>query len=76
MPKLPVVKSEKLLKVLHKIGFYEHHRAGSHLQLKHKDGRRVTVPFPKGKEIRRGTLKGILNDLDISVEEFIIIIKK
>ena len=70
MPKLPVVKAKKLLKTLQKLGFYKYHQSGSHIQLKHEDGRRTTIPYHPSHEIRRGTLKGIIEDLNISVEEF------
>jgi len=76
MPKLPVIKSKDLLKVLQKMGFTKYHQAGSHIQLKHSDGRRVTVPLHPNKEIRRGTLKGIIDDIEISVEQFTDEIKK
>jgi predicted RNA binding protein YcfA (HicA-like mRNA interferase family) len=76
MPKLPVIKAIKLLKTLKRLGFYKHHTVGSHIQLKHEDGRRITVPFHKGKDIRKGTLKSIINDLDMTVEDFIQAMKK
>ena len=75
MPKLPVIKAKELLKKLLKMGFFKHHQAGSHIQLKHPDGRRTTIPYHPSKEIRRGTLKGIISDLDMTVEEFIEILK-
>lgn len=75
MPKLPVIKAKILLKTLLKIGFYKHHQAGSHIQLKHVDGRRTTIPYHPNQEIRRGTLKGIINDLNMPVEEFIEILR-
>ena len=71
MPKLPVIKAKILLKILLKMGFYKHHQTGSHIQLKHPDGRRTTVPYHPNQEIRRGTLKGIIDDLDMTVGEFI-----
>ena len=76
MPKLPVVKARDLLKTLIKIGFYKHHQRGSHIQLKHQDGRRTTIPYHPNQEIRRGTLKAIIDDLDMTVEEFIKALKK
>lgn len=76
MPKLPVVKAKELLKVLLKNGFYKHHQVGSHIQLKHVDGRRTTIPYHPSKEIRRGTLKDIINDLNMTVDEFIKALKK
>ncbi|MDO8503542.1 MAG: type II toxin-antitoxin system HicA family toxin [bacterium] len=71
MPKLPVVKASKLLRTLQKLGFYKHHQVGSHIQLKHPDGRRVTLPYHPSREIRRKTLKAIIDDLDMTIEEFI-----
>lgn len=71
MPKLPVIKARILLKILLTMGFYKHHQTDSHIQLKHPDGRRTTVPYHPNQEIRRGTLKGIIDDLDMTVGEFI-----
>ena len=70
MPKLPVIKAKKLLKIVQKAGFFKFHQAGSHIQMKHRDGRRITIPFHPSQEIRRGTLKGIIDDMNLSVEEF------
>jgi len=76
VPKLPIVKANKLVRTLLKLGFYKHHQTGSHLQLKHPDGRRTTIPYHAAKEIRRGTLKSILDDVNLSVEEFTKALKK
>lgn len=76
MPKLPVVKASKLYKTLQKLGFFKYHQVGSHIQLKHPDGRRTTIPYHPTQEIRRGTLKSIIDDLEISVEEFTQALKK
>jgi len=70
MPKFPVVKDIKLIKILKKLGFFEHTEKGSsHLVFKHLDGRRTTVARHR-KEIPIGTLKSILKDIDVSNEEF------
>ena len=76
MPKLPVVKAKKLIKILNKLGFLKHHQVGSHAQFKHSDGRRITIPMHPGKDISRKTLKGILLDLKISTEEFVKLLLK
>jgi len=76
MPKLPVLKTKELIKVLNKLGFFKFHQVGSHIQFKHLDGRRVTIPVHFGKEIGKKVLKGIIDDLDLTVEEFIKILKK
>ncbi len=76
MPKLPAVKVKELIRVLNQLGFFEHHRVGSHAQFKHPDGRRVTMPIHYGKDVSKGILRGILNDIDINVEEFISFLKQ
>jgi len=53
MPKLPIIKIKDLVRVLRRLGFFEHHRVGSHAQFKHSDGRRVTVPAHSGKDIKK-----------------------
>ena len=77
MPKLPVIKDRQLIKALEKLGFYKHRQRGtSHLIMAHSDGRRVAISVHPGKDIPRGTLKGILRDLEISTKEFIKLLGK
>ncbi len=71
MPKLPAIKISKLLSVLLKLGFVRHHQVGSHLQLKHSDGRRVTLPMHPGRDIKKGTLSGIMKDIGLTRDELI-----
>lgn len=71
MPKLPIIKSKDLVKALNKMGFFEYHRVGSHVQLKHSDGRRTTIPLHVGKDMPRGTVRAILKQIHISLEELI-----
>jgi predicted RNA binding protein YcfA (HicA-like mRNA interferase family) len=77
MPKLPIIKSKIFVKTLRDLGFTEHRQRGtSHLIMKHSDGRRATIPIHPGKDIPRGTLRGILRDVEISPDEFIKALKK
>lgn len=76
MPKLPIIKVKKLIRVLEKLGFFKYHQVGSHAQFKHTDGRRVTVPVHHGKDIGKKMISGIISDLDLSVEEFIKLLRK
>jgi len=76
MPKLPVIKSQELIRALKKLGFLKHHQVGSHAQFKNLNGQKITVPVHAGKNINKKTLKGIINDLEINVEEFIVLLKK
>ena len=77
MPKLPVIKDRQLIRTLKQFGFFEHRQKGtSHLIMVHRDGRRTSIPVHPGKDIPKGTLKGILKDLEIPTEEFIRYLKK
>lgn len=76
MPKLPNVKGKQLLKILQSVGYILDHVQGSHYVLRRSDGRKTTVPIHRNKEIPKGTLLGILTDLDISKEEFVALLKK
>lgn len=68
MPKLVPIKSKKLIKILVKLGFEKRDAEGSHLFFKHCDGRTTIVPG--NKEISKGLLRKIINDIQISVEEY------
>ena len=70
-PKLPRVTCDELIRALKRAGFEEQRQRGSHLHLRRaSDGRRVTVPVHKGRTVPPGTLRAILRDAGISVEEF------
>ena len=70
MTRLPTLSSSKLLRILHKLGFTEAHRKGSHLFLQHPDGRTTTVPVHKGEDLGRGLLRKILKDIEMDPEDF------
>jgi len=70
MPKLPVMSAQKLIKAFTKMGFTKIRQTGSHIVMKHVDGRIAIIP--NHKEIKKGTLRnGILKPLRITVEELI-----
>ena len=71
MPPLPVVNAKQLIKFLLSKGFVFVRQKGSHQRYKHADGRAVTIPVHGKTAIKRGLLNGILNELNISVEELI-----
>ncbi len=77
MTKLPVLKPEELIKLLESIGFEKVRQKGSHVRLKHQDGRVTTVPLHKGRNIPKGLLRKIIReDLNLSLEEFLKIINE
>ena len=54
---------------LTRLGFVEVLRKGSHVKMKHADGRIVVFPFHD--EVDRYTLKGALHDEDVDIKKFL-----
>ena len=72
MDSLPVIKPRKTISALLRAGFYIHHQTGSHVRLVHetKSDVKVTVPI-HSKDIPKGTLRRIIKQADLTVEEFL-----
>lgn len=71
-PKLPVISGEDLIRVLRKHGYQIARQKGSHVRLRNEaEPRRLPVTVPLHKELAIGTLKSILSDAGIAVEELL-----
>ena len=70
MPPLPSVSGIRVVHALERHGFKVARINGSHHIMRHPDGRRTTVPVHAGRDIRPGTLRNILRDTGLSVDEF------
>lgn len=71
MAKLPQISASELIKILVKIGFEIKRQDGSHIFLKHNDGRKTVVPNHPGEKLDRGLLNKILKkDIKFSRKEF------
>ncbi|MAG47270.1 hypothetical protein CL617_01575 [archaeon] len=68
--KLPVLSARELIKILKKMGFEEIRQKGSHRYFRHPDGRTTVVPIHPGRDIGRGLLKTILNEIETDRKEF------
>jgi len=67
MPKLPVLKPKEVVIALQRLGFVAVRSKGSHLQLK-KGNLLATIPI-HNKDLKPETLKSILRQAKISIEE-------
>jgi predicted RNA binding protein YcfA (HicA-like mRNA interferase family) len=68
---LKPVKAEIVIKALNRIGFQPVRQRGSHLIMKHPDGRSIVIPVHPGEELGRGILLEIIRDLRMSKENFL-----
>jgi predicted RNA binding protein YcfA (HicA-like mRNA interferase family) len=75
MSKLPPQKQRVVVRVLLGLGFRKTRQVGSHLRLIHPDGRKVTIAI-HSKEIPRGTMQSILDQADLTVNEYLSLLKK
>ncbi len=68
--KLPAASAKQAAHVAEKLGFELRRQRGSHaVFVRTSDKTRVVIPMHAG-DLKRKTLRGIIRDLKISIEEF------
>jgi predicted RNA binding protein YcfA (HicA-like mRNA interferase family) len=65
---MPVISGQRLVKALERDGWEVARQRGSHVRMKHPD-RQVSLTVPLHRELKRGTLSGILSDAGLSPDE-------
>ena len=70
MSKLPVISGADCVKALGKIGFVVYLQRGSHITVVRKDPPSQAT-IPNHKELDRGTLRAIIRQSGLTVEEFV-----
>ena len=76
MPKLPQVSGKQTIKIFQKLGYKISHQKGSHVRLHCFSKEKFPLTIPLHKILGRGLLRKILRDAEISVDEFIKLLKK
>ena len=72
--KPPLLSGKKIAKAFEKVGYYHVSQRGSHIKIRN-DTRQITLIIPDHKEVDRWTLRGIIRDAGLSIEEFIRLLK-
>jgi len=70
MNKLPIVSGRECIAALGKVEFYIKRRESSHVILRRNDPF-AQVVIPDHKELDRGTLRAIIRQAGLSVDEFL-----
>jgi predicted RNA binding protein YcfA (HicA-like mRNA interferase family) len=70
MSKLPVISGRQCARALRKVVFLEDHQTGSHIILRREDPT-TTISVPDHSELRKGTLRAIIRQAELTVEEFV-----
>lgn len=74
MSKLPVLSGKECVKALEKTGFFMIRQKGSHISLiRHHPFTQVVVP--NHHELDRGTLRSIIRQAGLSIDEFVELLK-
>lgn len=68
--KLPHISSRECVNALLREGFYETRQRGSHINLR-RDDPFARVVVPQRRELPSGTLRRIIRDAGLTVEEFV-----
>lgn len=68
MPEPPRVSGREAIRVLEKLGFVVRRQRGSHVILRRGS---VGCVVPDHKELKTGTLHGVLKQAGVSVEDFL-----
>ena len=74
MSRLPVISGRKCVRALERAGFYLKRQTGSHLVLR-RDEPFAQVVVPDHKVLDRGTLRAIIRQAGLSVDEFVSLLK-
>lgn len=76
MTDFPVFTGKKLLSLLEEYGFIRSRQKGSHVFLRHPDGRVTVVPLHAGETIGPGLLSKILRDTELSRKDLLKLLRK
>jgi predicted RNA binding protein YcfA (HicA-like mRNA interferase family) len=68
---LPVISGREAVRAFRKVGYEADRQSGSHIILRQAESphRRLTVP--DHKELRKGTLRALIRQAGLSVDEFV-----
>jgi predicted RNA binding protein YcfA (HicA-like mRNA interferase family) len=70
MSKLKLLTAKELEKIVVSLGFIKTRTKGSHSFYKHEDGRTTVIPFHINKTLPRPLLRAIINEIEITIDEF------
>lgn len=65
---------KKIVKAFEKAGYYRINQKGSHLKVRN-DARHIILIIPDHQEVDRWTLRGIIKDAELTIEQFIELLK-
>jgi predicted RNA binding protein YcfA (HicA-like mRNA interferase family) len=74
MSKLPIISGSEAIRAFSRAGWFPHRQVGSHVVLR-KEGSKITLTIPKHKELKPGLLRHLIKVSELTVEDFIELLK-
>ncbi|MCG7849568.1 MAG: type II toxin-antitoxin system HicA family toxin [ANME-2 cluster archaeon] len=71
MNKISPLPAKKVIKALERIGFQQIRQKGSHLFMRHIDGRTTIITVHPGEDIGKGMVRKIIKDAKLTREEWL-----
>ena len=68
--KLPVVSGSEAVRAFGKVGYEFDEQHGSHMILRHSHPPHRRLSVPNHKELAKGTLRALIREAGLTVEEF------
>lgn len=75
MPPVPILSGWEIVRVFRQFGWICDHQKGSHLVLE-KVGNPKNLAVPNHREVKIGTLRGLIRQADLTVQEFVDALKR
>jgi len=69
--KLPVVSGAQVVRAFGRIGYEVDVQEGSHIILRHAQPPYRRLSVPNHREVAKGTLRALIRDAGLTVEEFV-----
>ncbi len=70
MTRLPVISGRDAVRAFERIGYQVSHQTGSHIIMRHESPPHRHLSVPDHRELAKGTLRGLIRDAGLTVEEF------
>ena len=70
MARLPAVSSDLAIRAFQRVGYRVDHQTGGHIILRHPAPNHRHLSVPNRKELPKGTLRSLIRDAGLTVEEF------
>ncbi len=71
MGRMPTLRAMDVISALQRLGFEIAWQTGSHITLKHSNGRTVRVPFHGSRDLGRGIVRTIIRDAGVTRQQFL-----